>query len=272
MSRYYILILVIAICCNYWAVAQDSLLPEKDSEFHLYILMGQSNMAGRGQITPALAHVQHSRVYVLDKTDNWAIAKHPVHYDKPEMAGVGPGLSFGIEMAKADSNVTIGLIPCAVGGTSIDKWQAGAYDEATQTYPYDEAIARIKLAMKKGVVKGMLWHQGEGNASTKSSQGYTDKLAKLTAEIRALSGDPELPVVIGELGGFSISYQEFNKVLQEAVDKIPVAAIAASEGLIDKGDKIHFDGASAHEFGKRFAVQMILLQEFLAEKANIERE
>lgn len=272
MSRYYILTIAIAICCNCWAVAQDSLLPDKNSELHLYILLGQSNMAGRGQITPALANVQHPRVYVLDRTGNWAIAKHPLHYDKPGMAGVGPGLSFGIAMAKADSNVTVGLIPCAVGGTSIDKWQAGAYDEATQTYPYDEAIARIKVAMEKGVVKGMLWHQGEANASSESSQGYTDKLAKLTAEIRALAGDPELPVVIGELGGFSIRYQEFNKVLKEAVDKIPIAAIAASEGLIDKGDKIHFDGASAHKFGKRFAAQMIVLQNSLMKKANIELE
>lgn len=265
MSRIYIITIVIALCCNSWALAQDSLLPDSARKFHLYILMGQSNMAGRGEITPALAHVKHPRVLVLNRKGNWSIAQHPLHYDKPAMAGVGPGLSFGIEMAKVDSNITIGLIPCAVGGTSIDQWQAGALDEATKTYPYDDAIARIKVAMQKGVVKGMLWHQGEANAST-SSQVYIDKLTKLVEEIRTLSGDPELPVVIGELGEFSMKYRDFNKVLHNATEKIPFAAITVSDGLVDKGDKIHFDSASAHEFGKRFAAQMMALQKVLFEK------
>jgi len=65
----------------------------KNKKFHLYILMGQSNMAGRGPLTEDLKQLQNNRVYVLDKNNKWKIAKHPLHFDKPTMAAAGPGLS-----------------------------------------------------------------------------------------------------------------------------------------------------------------------------------
>src|SRR5438067_2462520 len=82
-----------------------------DPNFHLYILMGQSNMAGRGPITPQLKNDSNTRVLVLSKSGQWVIAKHPLHYDKPKAAAVGPGLAFGIKMAEAQPGIKIGLIP-----------------------------------------------------------------------------------------------------------------------------------------------------------------
>src|SRR5690606_3589242 len=74
----------------------------EDPNFHIYLLMGQSNMAGRGQITDEFQQIQHDSVQMLDSNYKWIEAKHPVHFDKPKVAGVGPGLSFGIAMAEAD--------------------------------------------------------------------------------------------------------------------------------------------------------------------------
>src|SRR5690606_30398343 len=126
---------------------------QPDKNTHIYILMGQSNMAGRGKITEEYKNQQHGRVIMLNKENEWVQAKHPLHFDKPKAAGVGLGLTFGISMAEAYPGVTIGLVPCAVGGTTIAKWSPGGYDSVTNTHPYDDALLRIKEAMKKGQIK-----------------------------------------------------------------------------------------------------------------------
>src|ERR1700754_5137422 len=81
-----------------------------DPDFELYILAGQSNMAGRGYVTGDYKTETNDHVFMLTRDNAWVQAKHPVHFDKP-VAGVGPGLAFGIDMAKENPKVKIGLIP-----------------------------------------------------------------------------------------------------------------------------------------------------------------
>ena len=81
-------------------------LQAADTNFHLYLLIGQSNMAGRGKI--ALEDkVAVPRVLMLNKGNEWVSAVDPIHFDKT-IAGVSLGRTFGIEMAKADPKVKIG--------------------------------------------------------------------------------------------------------------------------------------------------------------------
>ena len=233
---------------------------KKNKEFDLYILAGQSNMAGRGLLTDSLKEIKNDRVWMLTKDFRWTVAKHPVHFDKPSIAGVGPGLSFGIEMAKACPNKQIGLIPCAVGGTSINVWQPGAFDQATFTYPYDDASVRIAEAMKYGRVRGMLWLQGEADCNEAMASIYLDKLQVLVKRLRKLTGEKDLPVVIGELGHFNSNNELINAELQKAPLRIRKLGVASSEGFIDKGDGVHFDAQSAIAYGRRFANEMIKVQ------------
>jgi hypothetical protein len=103
--------------------AQDLPLPSKE-RFHLYLLAGQSNMAGRGSVR-AGDKVPHQRVLMLSKDLKWLPASDPIHFDKP-IAGVGPGLTFGRSIAESQPDITVGLIPCAVGGSPIETWIPGA--------------------------------------------------------------------------------------------------------------------------------------------------
>lgn len=230
-----------------------------DTHFHLYALMGQSNMAGRGPLTDSLKREGHPRVLVLNKEGQWVPARHPLHFDKPGMAAAGPGLAFGIAMAEADSSVRIGLIPCAVGGTGIERWQPGVYDSATNTHPYDDAVDRIRTAMQYGVVKGVIWHQGEGN-SNKTSKYYLNNLAILIGRVRELAGNPRLPFVAGELGRYNPSFGVVNEELAKLPSLIPYTGLVTSEGLTDKGDHVHFDGNSAETLGYRYAEKMKSLE------------
>lgn len=232
-----------------------------DPAFHLYLLVGQSNMSGRGVPAGEYRHLSLPNVVMLDKDGNWVEAEHPLHFDKPKIAGVGPGLAFGLEMAKVRPGVRIGLIPCAVGGTPIESWEPGAMDRATKKHPYDETIERLKVAMKKGVIKGIIWHQGEANSKPERSIDYLEKLAILIGRFREAAGDKELPFVAGELGRYRQTYSLINEQLGKLPGKVKNTAIASSEGLTHKGDNTHFDAASATELGKRFAAQMISLQQ-----------
>jgi hypothetical protein len=233
-----------------------------DSSFHLYILAGQSNMAGRGKITAEYKDLQYNRVLMLDQSSAWVPARHPLHFDKPKSAGVGPGLSFGAAMSEAYPADTIGLIPCAVGGTSITRWEPGAYDQATGTHPYDDALLRIKEAMTRGVVKGVIWLQGESDSNPRAaSLDYLDKLATLIAAFRKITGNPALPFVAGELGTYRDNYQLFNQRLSQLPLKVPYTAVVSSEGFQHKGDTTHFDSPSATLYGKRFAEGMLRLQQ-----------
>ncbi|HSI63439.1 MAG TPA: sialate O-acetylesterase, partial [Candidatus Saccharimonadia bacterium] len=124
-----------------WSAGAQS-LPSKD-KLHLYLLIGQSNMAGRG-VVEEQDRQANARVLTFSKDNTWAPAVDPIHFDKP-IAGVGLGTTFGKVMAEANPGVTIGLVPCAVGGTPLDRWQK---DKDL----YEQALVRIKAAMKDGTL------------------------------------------------------------------------------------------------------------------------
>lgn len=249
------LILFLTLLC-FTALAQHP-GPEK---MDIYLLMGQSNMAGRGEIDAYYAKVKHPRVRMLTRDNRWVTARHPLHFDKPRVAGVGPGLAFGLAMAQADSTAIIGLVPCAVGGTPISRWQPGAFDKHTSTHPYDDALQRIREAAKAGTIKGVIWHQGEGDAREASAKVYLEKLLNLIDRLRSETGNPDLPFLAGELGRYKPNYHFINDVLPELPRQSPHTAVISSEGLWHKGDGTHFDSPSATALGRRYAKAMQALQ------------
>ncbi|MEO5984308.1 MAG: sialate O-acetylesterase [Ferruginibacter sp.] len=228
----------------------------------LYLLIGQSNMAGRGAISGKYITEGNPRIFMLNKENKWIPAKHPLHFDKPSVAGVGPGLSFARKMLRKTSH-DIGLIPCAVGGTSIDVWSPGAYDKSTKTHPYDDMLIRLTEALKSGELKGVIWLQGESDSNPEKTNIYLVKLAELIQRLRTITNNPDLLFVAGELGRFKHQYQHINQLLNELPYKVKNTAVASSKKLKDKGDLTHFDAASAGKMGNRMAKEMRKLQKRL---------
>jgi hypothetical protein len=237
-------------------------LPVKE-KLHLYLLMGQSNMAGRGKIS-AEDKTPHPRVLVFTLQDKWEPAVEPITRDKPGMLGVGPGLAFGKAMAEKETGVTIGLVPCAFGGTPLKRWQRGGD-------LYSNAVHRAKLAVRDGTLKGILWHQGESDSGTATNaNSYGDRLGQMVQDIRADLETPDLPFVVGQIGEFlydrgpdhSPYARVVNAVLAELPNKVPATACVSSKGLKHKGDELHFDVASQRELGRRYAAEMLRLQTF----------
>jgi hypothetical protein len=238
---------------------QGMLMPRDKGKFHLYLLIGQSNMAGRGVVEEA-DKKPHPQVNMFNKENTWVQAVDPLHFDKP-IAGVGLGSSFGRAMADADPEIVIGLIPCAVGGTPLARWQKGKD-------LYEQALVRAKLAMKEGTLKGILWHQGEGDSKREEdAKSYGERLAKMVTDLRDDLGAGDVPFVAGRLGEFlkakegkPVYFDVVNQGIDSIATRVAKAASVSSEGLKHKGDGVHFDSASLREFGKRYAAAMQKLQ------------
>ncbi|MFP6899368.1 MAG: sialate O-acetylesterase, partial [Opitutales bacterium] len=223
---------------------------------HLYLLVGQSNMAGRGKVE-AQDKEPHPRVLMLTKQNRWAPAVDPLHFDK-SVAGTGLGRTFGIRVAESNPRITVGLIPCAAGGSPISTWEPDGYHGQTKSHPWDDAIKRAKRAIRDGVLKGILWHQGESDSRTGPAEVYEKKLHDLIARFRKELNAPEVPFLAGQMGQFAERpWSDAKKKVDAAhgglPGKVKRTAFIASDGLGHKGDKVHFSAAAFRELGERYA-------------------
>lgn len=233
-------------------------LPAK-AKLHLYLMMGQSNMSGRGVVGEG-DKTPHPRVLMFTPGATWQPAIEPVTHDRPTMLGVGPGLAFGKALAEQNPDVTIGLVPCSLGGTPLSRWVKGAD-------LYSNAVHRAKLAMQAGTLKGVIWHQGESDSKPGLAETYGTRLEKMIHDLREDLGLPELPFVAGQLGTFLNTRQTNNvpeaKIVDAAIAKLPEhvphTGFVSHEGLTHKGDELHFDSASQRELGRRFAREILKL-------------
>jgi hypothetical protein len=216
------------------------------TNLQLFLLMGQSNMAGRGEIT-ANDLVTHPRIWMLTQDNTWVPARDPVHYDR-DYAGVGLASQFARDLAAAEPNTHIGLIPTAVGGSKISEWAYGSLN-------YNNAVARTRAALANGTLAGILWHQGESDATASGAAAYLDRFSTLMGRLRADLAAYRVPIIAGELGKFRAEHATINPTLAQIPDRVPLAGFATSEGLTDKGDALHFNTPSLYEFGHRYILQ-----------------
>ena len=228
----------------------------------LYLLIGQSNMAGRGKVD-AESKKPHPRVFMLNKKGEWVPATDPLHFDK-SVAGVGPGLAFGKAMADADATKAIGLIPCAAGGSPLDVWKKGGYWRQTKSKPYEDALRRVEIAKKYGTLKGILWHQGESDSREGKSETYGKRLAEMFGRLRKDLGSKDVPILVGGMSDPFMKRNPHAKTVNAALLKLPSTIMnsgyVSAEKLTLKSDNIHFDTKSERELDRRYAKALQQIQ------------
>lgn len=242
-------------------------LPEGTGQWDIYLLMGQSNMKGRGLMPEEPK--RDARIVMMHLRDNqWYLARHPLHltgdartFEGHDNAGVGPGLAFAEAMLEKHPKTAIALVPCAVGGTSIQVWQKGARR-------YEEALQRARLALEttatvKGRIAGVLWLQGEADAHPEERAQHEQRLLQLVDDLRADLDVPDLPFVACTIGEMSDEQEQLanQKAMNEILLAFPFKR--ARTGCVDArdikthiGDRVHFDTAAQEEIGRRFAEWM----------------
>ena len=215
----------------------------------LILLIGQSNMAGRAEV-PEEDRKPLPRACKLNRDDRWVAATAPFHFDR-KTAGIGPANAFVKRYLADHPKETVGIVPCAVGGSRSATWDPNGTGKAGANFR--RAMERARVAMRKGRFVAILWHQGEsdGGASAEELKDYYPKrFQAMVAAFRKELGD--VPVVAGEIGWFMPEEAaKVNPVLNMLPRMVPNCRCVSSRGLKNR-DRFHFDLESANELGRRY--------------------
>ena len=247
-----------------------------DPNFHIYIAYGQSNMGGTADAQNA-DKVENPRFKIFATQKCSGKGRNTigeVYPAVPSLFNCGNTISiadwFGRTMADSMPDVTVGIIPVAVGGASIKLFDQDQYASYLSTaedwlknyakeYASDGNVTKTiidiaKKAQQQGVIKGFIFHQGETDG------GYPDwaKIVKKTRDdiLKALGMSSDtVPFVAGELLREGCCYSDRVSKLPNSMDN---TYYASSENLKGNGvDRYHFNHDAYVEFGKRYAAQML---------------
>ncbi len=230
-------------------------MPSKEN-FYIFILAGQSNMAGRG-VVEAQDTASSKYVLSLNSNNEWVYAKEPLHYYEPERTGLDCGLSFGKTLsAFYGKNIAIGLVPCAVGGSSIEQWLGDSTHRGVKLY--SNLLNKAKAASQYGVIKGVLWHQGENNATATGYNKFLQNLKTFFEKLRDDLNDQDLPIYAGELGSYlkTSDYpnkDSVNRDLHLLSENMKNMYTINTSDFTSMKDTVHFDSRSQRLMGERFA-------------------
>lgn len=231
----------------------------------LWVLAGQSNMEGVGNLE--FVQAPDDKVHTIDMVnERWQIAEEPLHnipgavdrvhwplnaekqpvrytdakldeYNRNRKKGAGLGIPFGIAYVKG-TDIPVGLIPCAHGGTSMNQWDPAKYDPASPGDSlYGAMIRRVNLASPGGRVKGVLWYQGESETTPTLAPLFQDKFEKFIARVRQDFNDPSLPFYYVQIGRYAQhqnpdswnQIQELQRTIENTVGNTAVFASVDSE-------------------------------------------
>ena len=136
---------------------------------HSILIIGQSNMAGRGlpgDVEPVNNADEKLKVMRMGR---WQNLYRPVNADR-KTSGVCLAETFARAYAD-DKGVTTAIIPCADGGTSLNQWAVGGL-------LFDYTLYMAELAQRTSTIAAVLWHQGESDCSEQRYPLYEERDAR----------------------------------------------------------------------------------------------
>lgn len=222
----------------------------------LYLLTGQSNMAGYGRDTaydpPCLG------VHLYGNNGRWQIATHPLNDSTesiyPENAEYPSGTSLALSFArllKERIGLPVGLVQASLGGSSLAMW-----------HPEENGIlyrSMLRRMAVVGTVRGVLWHQGCSDANEKDSMTYLKRFTRMVKLWRKKLGNiPFLTVQLNRWtgGGHSAENDRYWGKIREAqrlaAQMIPQVYVVPSIDL-SVTDGIHNSSSANVTIGERLA-------------------
>ena len=233
---------------------------------HLYILAGQSNMAGVGGYARPRHVAPEPRAWVLGRPMLLSgPEKKPRSMPDPlwvQMGtqwklggrGVGPDWGFAKALLEQDPTARIGIIQIAASGSNIERWIDDPSLERGGGDYYSNVVVTVRRAMQDGVLKGFLWHQGESNTG---SADYDRLFERMVIGYRQAFGTPDLPVIAGTIGADGSQGGRVNDGLARAAERMKNVRIVSS--IRTRSDHVHYDADSQDEMGRRFANALLAM-------------
>ncbi len=240
--------------------------------YDVYLLIGQSNMAGRGVFEQADTVAALEGIYLLDDQGRVVPAREPLNRYSTirkglSVQGMGLGHGFAEEMHRRTGRSVL-LVVNARGGSSLDQWMPGAPPERfTESRSedaarrgtempsfYEEAVRRTRQACRYGQLKAILWHQGESDSDSLRAASYLPALTTFVASLRSdLGVGEQVPFIAGQIQPGHANARFFNPVISRVGELVPNAFCVSSEGLSVLPDQLHFTREAQLELGRRYA-------------------
>jgi len=213
-----------------------------------FLLAGQSNMAGRGNLEE-VEKIYDPRIFML-KYKSFEVMEEPMHTDS-KSAGIGPAASFALEYVKK-YNEPIGLIPCAYGGTSITQWQPDGK-------LFKDMIDKASLIGEDDEIIGVLWAQGETDARIIDNiDEYVMLFDNMLFELETRLGLQNVPIILADIAPYFYQKSEYpyTPVIADAIKRIVSRdkkfGFVETDGLVPQEDGLHYNSQSYRIFGKRY--------------------
>jgi len=264
---------MVSLLCGV-GLACSSVFAAPDPNFHIYLAFGQSNMEGQGTIESQDKTVD-PRFQMLSTIDNFNGRKLGTWNDAiPPLAnkhgGLGPTDYFGRTLVKElDPQIKVGVVVVAIAGCSIVAFdsplddgymstQAGWFKDIVKDYggdPYKRLVEMAKKAKEDGVIKGIIFHQGE---TDEGDSDWPNKVKKVYDRlVKDIGLDENIPFFAGE-----VPYNGSSKGTNTNIRKLPSKSknfyLVSAEGLNDLDMmRIHFSSQGYRDFGKRYAEKVM---------------
>jgi hypothetical protein len=213
----------------------------------VFVLAGQSNMLGRA-VPVSQGAKSDPRLLVWRKAGGWQVAVDPLGDPKDKTNGVGPGMTFGISAIHKLNPQAVGLVQCAISGTTISKWQP-------PHSAYSNCISQVRAA--GGHIDGILFLQGESDATNNADAGSWAKRFKVVLTAFRTDLGADVPMVMAQIGKINSSDFPYQQTVRDQQTK----AAGQSAGLTmittldlkTQSDGVHFTVDSQKTLGTRFA-------------------
>ncbi|MCX6872940.1 MAG: hypothetical protein NTW21_03905 [Verrucomicrobia bacterium] len=247
----------------------------------VYISSGQSNAVGCSMVTPMPDKYKgfHKNVIVFVRGEcrlgeyGWAYLRDGLGSgfgDRDGKGTFGPELLFGYTMAPQDPAQVMAIIKISWGATNLGvQWRSPSAGGATgNLYTnwvkfFQEAMAKLDPAFDPEFA-GMLWMQGESDASDKKMTAeYAKNLTALIKDVRAEVKQPNMPFVLAQISKTAAWGPDLGDGLRaaqlEVTRTVPNTATFATDDY-KLGDPWHYDTDGMISLGERFAKAMLGLE------------
>ncbi|HEU4751568.1 MAG TPA: sialate O-acetylesterase [Armatimonadota bacterium] len=223
----------------------------------LFLLAGQSNMSGYGELPRRCAPVP--RAYLFGNDYHWRPLREPSDdpaaqvdaVSRDDFASYSPASDFAAGYLRPGEY--LGVIPCARNGASLRAWQRNLSD----TSLYGSLLKRARAASPAGPLRGLLVAQGEAEASTPDACRWGDLFTRFVTDLRRDLGEPQLPVVFAQIGNLDPARFPYAAEVraQQAGVRLPHCRMVATRDL-PLWDGLHFTPGASAALGRRFAAAL----------------
>jgi len=205
----------------------------------LFILAGQSNMAGYGRDMAFDPPELGVHLYANDGA--WKLAAHPlndsvgtIYPENCELCcGTSPALAFGRMVARR-LGVPVGLVQASLGGSPLSRWHPEEDGDLCR--------AMMRRLDVTGPVSGVIWYQGCSDANGRDAPEYLGRFRRMVELWREQLGNvPVVTVQLNRWTGGGDADDRWWGVLREAqrqaarripgVTVVPTTDLAINDGI-----------------------------------------